>query len=1418
MFFAKNATSFTFNMCDSKLCSEIFDEINFTLDFINNYYKQNSKNIIRVALTNGSDITFNLDGINHNIIFRINKTEYTPNIIIQTNRTEISYIVNIPRIYTSDFNVIIDNINEESDKTLFVFEEILFKSLSPKNPQKPLVLIGKNLDSLYFDAINQETIYLSGERIYIYTPSVHKSKIFFFFPVVIYSNRYASESCRVKLRHENNTRTTYRKNNIITVEKENGVILTFRTDSKRVEIEQDFGDNSTVTIEENLDQDDIIFPNFYTKNDNDNLPAIKGNWPFMKPSSIKEKYLSNGTILYGFSRDIYITGQYSIQTNFIQISNVHVSTYILNEKNTSIYYDRGFIGHNLTLKTKDDTNGICHIYGRPLFFTSQFENFIIIDSPGLTVYVRAMNKVRKVGPGTMIYEEIDNSNLEFNSTLNFKKGGTIINPFGFDYNETYKEIKNVFDEYNKTQTDTNLTNISDKANFYINFIKNKILDLTQIVNEKENKILNPIKINLTESDSKSEMKSTLFLMRKDIPLSALYTNALGKISDAVCVEEGTIDPSMWNIKIGKNLLHSFLVPIENGFDYYEEPEKNLKYLPSFSNTDFKSDLVLSEDEKCIGIQLKSIPKSSFEIIVYTSNSTFIEIFEKIEIISLLTPDDLDAYSNLKSKDSKNIILLILNDLPEGKSINLNKIQRNSNVFLIGFKTEYIEDIYEVINDISLLDHNEKNETYYQQLSEYLTKISSQYKKYLPKASVTFSSVQTFCIISVEYYGAQIRCTNFYSFFSTFSNIKSLSRSFNAQTLITDSLTYKLMSELNFVDVVLVFVSDDPFNLLNVDQIDFKENDWTFTLSSYYNKSGFELNKAMTYLIETSKIKGNLFIYSFKAECVFNAPENKKNQILKGLVLKSGFLSNFKIKDIPGIAILEDKEEEDKNIKNILSQFFIEEQNDGKITFEGFWDQVSSIEGIIEINTGDQPAIVENIPSIVASNLDVKSDKNIELTTQSEKIELSQIVSGSKTINFTNSNIDVTFSNLTFEGELPSLTLLINGVNSKVITDNLIIEEDSSAMVSSDIVIKNSIEIGPESSIAANSLSATNPEIIMKYRLNKNFGTIDDGIDPSSLICLYIGESGNADSIPDYAMYLGSVNVIKKFTASDHVNKCEEWKKKTKIESKSYPQFQGENAIIGVVCIHNEESSRLAINVTSIPEVEPDNPEQFLSSSDEIMSSIEQIVSSSDEFLYPTPEIADSTRQTEESSSENNAEIVNPSQQTEESSENNAEIADSTRQTEESSSENNAEIVNPSQQTEESSENNAEIADSTRQTEESSSENNTEIVNPSQQTESSSENNAEIVNPSQQTESSSENNVEIGDDSSKDGKKFPIAAIIGIVVGVIVIICIVSVLVWYFVYYRPKHKENSINEDKEVDENNNEISNDDYYEAGIVEYV
>ena len=72
---------------------------------------------------------------------------------------------------------------------------------------------------------------------------------------------------------------------------------------------------------------------------------------------------------------------------------------------------------------------------------------------------------------------------------------------------------------------------------------------------------------------------------------------------------------------------------------------------------------------------------------------------------------------------------------------------------------------------------------------------------------------------------------------------------------------------------------------------------------------------------------------------------------------------------------------------------------------------------------------------------------------------------------------------------------------------------------------------------------------MKYRLNKNFGTIDDGIDPSSLICLYIGESDNADSIPDYAMYLGSVNVIKKFIASDHVNKCEEWKKKTKILKK-----------------------------------------------------------------------------------------------------------------------------------------------------------------------------------------------------------------------------------------------------------------------------
>lgn len=156
-------------------------------------------------------------------------------------------------------------------------------------------------------------------------------------------------------------------------------------------------------------------------------------------------------------------------------------------------------------------------------------------------------------------------------------------------------------------------------------------------------------------------------------------------------------------------------------------------------------------------------------------------------------------------------------------------------------------------------------------------------------------------------------------------------------------------------------------------------------------------------------------------------------------------------------------------------------------FTGNWDKVSSIDGYFEINAGNAPATVENVPTVVAEILDVKSDKSIQISGLSEKMFFSkpQIISQVKTISFKNKNILVNFDNLVFSGYMASLSLLIDGNPSKIVTNHIVIEAETNAIVSNDLEVKESIELGPVSSLKANLASTTNVKLTLNYRLGSN---------------------------------------------------------------------------------------------------------------------------------------------------------------------------------------------------------------------------------------------------------------------------------------------------------------------------------------------
>lgn len=685
----------------------------------------------------------------------------------------------------------------------------------------------------------------------------------------------------------------------------------------------------------------------------------------------------------------------------------------------------------------------------------------------------------------------------------------------------------------------------------------------------------------------SNQVNTIVMSRTDVLVSKIYQNSFDKETNLVCAESGTLNISEWNVKLGTNLFLGFS-EIDSQYWY------NL-YIPKFSNVTIYGDFISTENGRCIGFHPKSIPGSSTEFIVYTTNTTFIEILNKIDLISILTPSDLDAFSSLNDKKARNLFIFVLDDLPENKPINLIGVDKKANVFLIGFKSTNLDELFDCINLINQLDGN-NDVDYYPKLAEYLTRIFVNYQKYYVKASINCGVIQTLLLLCVDFFGTSIRCTNFYPLFSTFSKINQLKTSFSPQLTWTETLTYNSMSELNFREILILPISIDPPNVVGVEQIDFTSGKVILKLNNgLVTNKGFEISPS-TFSINTNNIRNQLIIYSPNPNCIFNVPDETENQEIKGIDHSYLYFQDFK--KIEGIMTLE------KKTKNIFADFIkksklfnkvnlLDEEKEQNYKFTGNWDKVSKINGNFKINAGCMPVVVEQVPSIVSQVFDVESEQSIKISTKSDKITFMQpqIITGNKIISFDNKNIDVSFNELIFktnEDDSTTLSLLLDGNPSKIVTNKVVVENLVNPLISGDLEVRESFEFGPGSSITANSISLMNqPSLILNYCLSDTFCTIPDSIiDPKSITLNYIGESENIDDVFDYSNYLGRINKIKTFNSNDHKNQCEKWKEKASFNSSFYPEFVGnDNKIIKILCIEEQTQTTLAINVTSIPKGE-----------------------------------------------------------------------------------------------------------------------------------------------------------------------------------------------------------------------------------------
>ena len=1314
LFFGRNAKAFTTEFCeyrDSENCHETFyDGSDNSIKLINDFYQQNSEyEYLLFTQTNDSDeIIVKLEGINPKIKFDF-KAFPTSHVTLQTNLAKFSEDYPAREINSGSTDFIIESLAQTAEKTLFQYKYFYFKTVAPKDPKKPLYLL--NIDSYSTQNIFNLPTNFACDQVFIahrstqcyLDNSIEKSLTVTVSPSSITRDSHGSIDNFVYITCPDNITIRY-GNNKIDFEYINKKTVTLFSETRRISALISVRKNSIITVEDDVNSNDLISPYIsqYLLSNTD-LSTITGNWPVIHSRYIRGEYLEDGTFISSSWRDIELQGSfYFSATNFPFFRNEHVSLF-LTEKESSInmvYYE---LNYNITIEAVNkEVDTFFTINGLPIQTRREvYDNgylrvaYIISESPKLTIFANTRREVEVLGKAKVVYKQIDSSFAKIKSGLSFQNGGTITVPFGVDYGELSDKISALIDEYledHPTKDRGNIT-VREYVDVYVDFASEKLSAISEIMSAESNKVYSPVTISLIDSSEMSS-KNTILLNRREFPISAFYENGLNEEVTTVCLESGKIDMSQWNIKVGTNFIKGIFDNDEEVNEFFEQ------YSPKFSGTTLSIENSLTDNDRCISIKPKTLPSSKFEVIIYTNNDTYFEIFNKLDLFVVLSSSDLDAASKLKSKTSKNYLVIVLDDLPEGKSINLNGIRSSSNLLLIGFKIEKEDDIYSLFDSLSDLDDiwsEIGSEEHTKRQAELITKLTSKIGDYRPKASITYTTVNSFLICMVDYFGTHIKCTRFWPILSTFSNIKTLASDFQAQMTVTETITYKNIESLVLKDLILFPVSINPPNIFAVNQIDLIESQWSLTLEAVYNDPGFNIEGNIKYTIMTEKVKGQLSIYTLSARCIFNAPDNKDRQKLRGISYTALNEFSIEVKKIPGMIVFEDQIRIEKlnKIKNIFNgktlsemihsilkrselSLFENELESGNFKFTGNWNKVDSIDGTIEIDTANQKAVIDDIPIVVAQVLDVKSQSSINMNTDCVKIDFSQpqVVSQAKTIRFSNKETKVTFTNLTFEGNSPKLSLFIGNLQSKVVANHVLLKSGVSATVTGENEVKESFEFDPESSLFASPILSKDPRLQMNYRLGVTFGSIPDSIEPKSIVLNYIGE---IESAPSYSSYLGIVKKVKTFTGNDHSNRCKNWKEKTVLASDYYPEFRQEGSIVAVICNDSDETSSLAIKVTAVP-----------------------------------------------------------------------------------------------------------VGD------------------------------VEIVEPDD--DEGIDNETEEKDGGKGKGKKFPVAAIIGIVVGVIVVVAIVCVLVWFFVFRKKKKELNESSKGEDVPENVPDKKSEEEFSVGIVEDV
>ena len=741
-------------------------------------------------------------------------------------------------------------------------------------------------------------------------------------------------------------------------------------------------------------------------------------------------------------------------------------------------------------------------------------------------------------------------------------GGTIY--VSYTYPNTFPSLSPVWETYAGSQTwfaagDGSSVLWSDWTDALA--LINKNLDAFSEAFKKD--IVNRFPSRLRHLDVRKN--ATLLVTRQDvIPFASFYPKAPQEI---VCLEQNAVLED-WSLSMS-----SSPSAIQNGLLIFG------KYGPAFSDFELPgSSLVQMEDKKCIGIRAERPPGSAASVVVYTSNETYSTLLSAFpEYVTVVTPSNISGTVPLTHPSSKNIVVLCLDSVPDGQSIQLGAVRSDANVFVFGIPLAALDTVFKIV---ALAYDPKSNETttYYSSVKALIEPLVSNYTGYFPKVSITPPHVGCILLAGTNYMGKTIDSEHFYALGCRFQSGLSVTSTYpNA-----DTYSYETLKDVVLNDVVLFPIATETPDHISITEIAFGKDQVTMSGNSGYYQFLGPQSQTFKLTVDTRNIRGQLHVLSFSDRLTLSLSDATVTKV-KGVkvIMNGGFkLGTFDVANfLPASPLLSTDMDSDTEAFNILEAFagipdlFEDTETTTNtrtlvnVNFTGNWEQVKEIEGYFGMNAGGTILNVNGVPTNVLSklNLETAFTTSVNLLRASNEIHLgTQVISGLREMSLgINPPVSVTFENLTFARGLPgqtqesSFTLLANYQEIDGLVAKHVKCSDYSRAVLGKLSIIESLEMGVVSSLTTTQLQADNIDLKLHYNFAVGFPPVPQNISAKAIKLVYDGD----DSATDVESYRTKPLTINKF---EDQKMCTSWESKVSYESTN-PDYSGSRSRVKASC-------------------------------------------------------------------------------------------------------------------------------------------------------------------------------------------------------------------------------------------------------------